>query len=99
MELTRRDFVKMAGAGAAAVGLSSTAPAAPVTAKGVDALATALPETLAAEMVQRLETGELTDPLAARTVKIAENMEAVIPDVNQAVAAQHKLAVLAQCTG
>lgn len=35
----------------------------------------ALPETLAADIGQRQEKDELPDPLAARTVRIAENTE------------------------
>jgi arylsulfatase len=99
MECSRRDFVKLAGAGAAAAGLSSAIPVAPAAAKGAVAVAAALPETLAVDIRQRLEAGELTDPLAASTVKIAENMEPVIPHADQAAVAQQKLAALAQRTG
>lgn len=43
----------------------------------------ALPEMLAADIRQRLEKDELTAPLAARAVTIAENMESVIPHNDQ----------------
>lgn len=98
MELSRRDFVKMAGAGAAAVGLSSAVPTA-AAAKGAVEVAATLPEALAADIGRRLQAGELTDPLAAKTVQIAENMEPVIPHADQAAVARQKLAALEARTG
>lgn len=99
MELSRRDFVKMAGASAAAAGLSSTVYAKPAAATGITDLAAALPETMATNIRLRMESDELTDPLAAKTVKIAENMEPVIPHDQQAAAARQKLGALEQKSG
>jgi arylsulfatase A-like enzyme len=104
MKLSRRDFVKGVGAGAALAGLSGMARPAPAAAETAAASrAAAMSRLMTREMesalLERLQAGEITDPLVAKTVQIAPNMEPVIPHDAQAAAAQKKLADLAKKTG
>lgn len=95
MEISRRDFVKICGAGAALAGLGGVVGARPAGATA----AVPLPKKLEADLLRRLEAGGGTDPLAAKTVQIAENMEPVIPHDDQAAEAQKKLAAWKKKTG
>ncbi|MEZ4768046.1 MAG: arylsulfatase [Caldilineales bacterium] len=107
MEVSRRDFVKICGAGAAAAGLGSVLPAKVVGAAAGNARtspagnsATArLAPMLESNLRQRLQTAGPVDPLIAQTVQIAANMEPVIPHDDQAAAARRKLAALEKKTG
>ena len=110
MEVSRRDFVKMVGAGAAVAGLSNVLPAhvlgpAAATTSAAGTTASASPATarlarvLVSTLQQRLLEAEPLDPLVAQTVQIAPNMEPVIPHDDQAAAAQKKLAALEKKTG
>ena len=110
MEVSRRDFVKICGAGAAVAGLSSVLPAHALGAAGAatsaaGATASASPaaarlaKVFAATLQQRLQEAEPLDPLVAQTVEIAANMEPVILHDDQAAAAQKKLAALEKKTG
>ena len=110
MEVSRRDFVKICGAGAAVAGLSSVLPAHALgaAAAGANATGTAvtaspaaarLAKMLASNLLERLQEAEPLDPLVAKTVQIAANMEPVIPHDDQAAAAQKKLAALEKKTG
>ena len=110
MEVSRRDFVKICGAGAAVAGLSSVLPAhtlgaaaAATNAAGATAsaspAATRLARVLASTLLERLQEAEPLDPLVAKTVQIAANMEPVIPHDDQASAARKKLAALEKKTG
>jgi arylsulfatase len=58
-----------------------------------------MPEEEAAALLRRLQEGEITDPLAAEWVSIAENMEPVIPHDDQAAEAKMKLDALYKKTG
>ena len=110
MEVSRRDFVKICGTGAAVAGLSSVLPAhtlgtaaAATSAAGATASASPaaarLARVLASTLQQRLQEAEPIDPLVAQTVQIAANMEPVIPHTDQAAAVQKKLAALEKKTG
>ena len=100
MKLSRRDFFKSLGLGAAAAGLSNLARAKPAAASaGTGPIAMPMPEVLVEDLKKRLQVPGSTDPLAAETVVIAENMEPVIPHDEQAAEAQKKLAALAKKTG
>jgi arylsulfatase A-like enzyme len=100
MKLSRRDFLKVAGLGAAAAGLSSIAPVIPAQASAkIKPLAIPMPEEMASSLLSRLRAEGSTDPLAAETVRIAENMEPVIPHETQAAQAKKKLDALAAKTG
>jgi arylsulfatase len=102
MELSRRDFVKMCGAGVALAGLGGVVgvPAAEAAATAAARpTPVALPKMMEANLLWRLQTGDVTDPLAVQTVQIAPNMEPVIPHDDQAAAAQKKLAALEKRTG
>ncbi|HSN78326.1 MAG TPA: sulfatase-like hydrolase/transferase [Anaerolineae bacterium] len=100
MEVSRRDFVKMVGAGAAVAGMSGMLPARMAGAAGAASPAAApLPKEMEVNIRWRQEAGDITDPLAAQTVQIAPNMEPVIPHDDQAAAAQKKLAALEKKTG
>jgi arylsulfatase A-like enzyme len=96
MKLSRRDFAKLVGASAATLGLSTALRAQPAAASSA---ASPLPKKLEADLLRRLEAGGGTDPLVAKTVQIAENMEPAIPHGDQAAAAQKKLADLEKKTG
>lgn len=110
MELSRRDFVKLVGAGAAVAGLGSVLPA-PVSGASAPAAGTAglsasaspvpahLAKVFAANLGERLQGAAPFDPLIAQTVQIAANMEPVIPHDEQATAARKKLAALERKTG
>lgn len=107
MELTRRNFVKGVGAsvlsgGAAAVAAGAqprTAQAAPTSSAVSTAAARPLPRDLEQNVLRRLEQATSTDPLAAHTTVIAENMEPMIVHANQAQAVKEKLAALEKKTG
>lgn len=100
MEVSRRDFVKMVGAGAAVAGMGGVLPARMAGAAGAASPAAApLPKEMEVNLRWRQEAGDITDPLAAQTVQIAPNMEPVIPHDDQAAAAQKKLAALEKKIG
>ncbi len=106
MEVSRRDFVKIVGAGAAVAGLGGMLPAhvagaAPRASRlaAASQAPTHLARILQATLRQRLQDAEPFDPLIAPTVQIAANMEPVIPHDDQAVAVQKKLAALEKKTG
>lgn len=100
MEVSRRDFVKLVGAGAAVAGMSGVLPGRATAATAAASRAAApLPKEIEADLIWRLDTGDVTDPLAAETVQIAPNMEPVIPHDAQAAEARKKLAALARKTG
>ena len=44
-----------------------------------ESIAASMPQEMEADLLARLQIGDTTDPLAAETVPIAENMEPVIP--------------------
>ena len=105
MKLSRRDFVKGVGAGAALTGLSSGLAPGPETA---EAAATALPSTMpltptAKQTVKRKVSAASEappeDPLVRKTVQVAENMEPVIPHPEQDGETQKKLTELEKKTG
>jgi len=100
MKLSRRDFLKTLGMGAAATGLSGaikTTPAAAGSNHGPISLS--MPRGMAASIERRLQVPDSTDPLAAETVQPAENMEPVIPHDDQAAEAKKKLEALEKKTG
>ena len=100
MKISRRDFLKTMGIGAAAAGLGSAAQATPGHARtGAETASMPMPKMLEANFSMRLQASDPTDPLAARTVQIAENMEPVIPHDAQAAEAKKKLAALEVKTG
>jgi arylsulfatase len=102
MEVSRRDFVKLVGAGAAVAGLGSVLPARATeaaVAASPPAAPLPMPSLLELDLEQRLQVGGSTDPLAAETVQIAENMEPVILHEDQVAEAQDKLAALEKKTG
>ena len=80
MKLSRRDFVKGVGAGTALAGLGGMARPERAEAKAEAKLTAApMPREMESDLLARLQTDEVTDPLAAHTVQIAPNMEPVIP--------------------
>lgn len=100
MEISRRDFVKLCGAGAAMVGMGRVLPAGVVdAASGARPPAAPLPRAMENNIRGRLQIPDSTDPLAAATVQIAPNMEPVIPHEDQAAEAKKKLAALEKKTG
>ena len=100
MELSRRDFFKTLGLGAAAAGLGGALKAAPAKASTLSGpIMMPMPEMEAANFLKRLQEPEPTDPLAAEWVQIAENMEPVVPHDEQAAEAKKKLADLEKKTG
>ncbi len=110
MEVSRRDFVKICGAGAAVAGLGSMLPArafgAPATAAGLAGATTAvnpaaarLARMLTSNLAERLQEAEPLDPLVAQTVQIAANMEPVLVHKDQAAEVKKKLAALEKKTG
>ena len=100
MKLTRRDFFKGVGAGTALAGLGSLARPAPAEAKAAaKSTAAPMPREMESVLLARLQTDDVTDPLAAHTVQIAPNMEPVIPHDDQMAAAKQKLAELEKKTG
>lgn len=110
MQVSRRRFVKLAGAGAALAGLSGASnalpaqafspanPLAPGAAVGLERAQT-IARMMENDLQQRLQNAPSTDPLVAETVSIADNMEPVIPHEMQATVAQEKLAALQAKTG
>ena len=104
MKLSRRDFVKGVGAGTALASLGGIArpEAAEATAEAKAAgklTAAPLPREMESVLLERLQTDDVTDPLAAHTVQIAPNMEPVILHDDQAAEAKQKLADLEKKTG
>jgi hypothetical protein len=76
MKISRRKFLKTMGMGVVASGLGSAAQATPGHARYGAAMASMpMPRMLEANFSMRLQTRDPTDPLAARTVQIAENNE------------------------
>ena len=95
MKLSRRDFVKLFGAGAAALGLDS-----PLNTQA--AVTTAEAASIGSEPViefppERLRAWE--DALTKKTVSIAENLEPVIPHPEQEAEMLQKLAALEEKSG
>jgi arylsulfatase len=100
MELSRRDFLKTLGLGAAAAGIGGVARATPAqAATGAKLAAIPLPEALASNILMRLQVPGSTDPLAAETIQPVESMEPFIPHDDQAAEAKKKLDALAKKTG
>jgi arylsulfatase A-like enzyme len=100
MVLSRRDFLKTVGLGTAAAGLGSVANTTPAHASTMaEAAAAPIQALMEADFLRRLEAGDPTDPLVAKTVVVAENMEPVIPHPDQASTAAKKLADLEKKTG
>ena len=100
MKLTRRAFVKGVGAGTALAGLGAVARPAPAAAAApARNTAAPMPREMEASLRSRLQVQGSTDPLAASTVRIADNMEPVIPHEAQAAAVKQKLAALEKKTG
>ena len=100
--LSRRDLFKVAGAGAAAIGMagrSSRAMSAGLLEVSAAARSAPLPVEIEAQLLERLQVGENTDPLAAHTTVLAENLEPVIPHPQQAEAVAARLADLEARTG
>ena len=88
-KLSRRDFVKGIGAGAALAGLGAGLRAERAEARSsTRQIARPLPRALEANALSRLAVEGSTDPLAASTVQIAENMEPVIPHDDQVAVAK-----------
>jgi arylsulfatase len=58
-----------------------------------------MPRKMEADIQRRLEASGGTDPLVAKTVQIAQNMEPVIPHDDQAAVARKKQADLEKKTG
>ncbi len=97
MNLSRRDFLKTLGLGAAAAGIGSVARVAPVQASAGGGLRTmAMPDALAANIIRRLQVPGSIDPLAAETIQPVESMEPFIPHDDQAAEAKKKLDALAK---
>ena len=94
--LSRRDFAKLCGASATALGLGTVLRPPPAAA---EAAPSPLPLKLKAELLRRLEAGGGTDPLVAKTVPVAENMEPAIPHAEQETQVKKKLADLEAKTG
>ena len=102
MAISRRDFFKTLGLGAAAAGLGSVARATPAAARtgtGPGLINMPMPDEMSADILKRLQQPEITDPLAAEWVPVAENMEPVIVHEDQAAAAKKKLDALYKKTG
>ncbi len=94
MKLSRREFLKTMGVGAAAVGIGGVLPA-----EGSEMGTGPSLESMAKELMFRYQVPGSTDPLAAEVVMLAENMEPVIPHAEQSAEAQQKLEALAKKTG
>jgi arylsulfatase A-like enzyme len=100
MELSRRDFLKMLGAGSAVAGLNGVVGAIPASAKtAVASNSFPMPEMMAEDILRRLQVPGSEDPLAAELTVIAENMEPVIVHQDQAAEAKKKLDALEKKTG
>ncbi len=97
-KVSRRDFGKLCLTSAVALSAGAglrPAPAAAAATRGRGRLAAApFSRELESDLLLRLQAGGGTDPLAAHTVQIADNMEPVIPHEDQATAAAKKLAAL-----
>ena len=95
MKLSRRDFTKLCGASAVALGVGAgLRPERADASARPEMAASPLPKELEADLLRRLEADGGTDPLTAKTVQIAENMEPVIPHDEQLATAREKLAAL-----
>ncbi len=100
MKLSRREFLKTMGLGAAAAGLGSVTQATPAGAKAADGpISIPMPENVKTDLKKRLQTPTPTDPLAAETKMVAQNLEPAIPHDEQAAEAKKKLDALAKKTG
>jgi arylsulfatase len=107
MELSRRDFFKTLGLGAAAAGVGAAAKTTPAAAGAAGSAGAGsggsvplvMPESEAAGILKRLQEGEITDPLAAEWTQVAENMEPMIVHEDQAAEAKKKLDALYKKTG
>lgn len=100
MRFSRRDFLKTFGLGAAAAGLGGVLHNEPAQARAGVKLTTArMPRMMEKNLLRRLQIKNSTDPLAAKTTRIAENMEPVILHEDQASEVQKKLEALAKKTG
>jgi arylsulfatase len=100
MELSRRDFLKTLGLGAAAAGIGGMVRAAPAQARAGGApISIDMPEGMATNIRARLQVPGSTDPLAAVAKQPAPNMELAIAHDDQAAEAAKKLADLEKKTG
>jgi hypothetical protein len=100
MKLSRRDFAKLCGASAVALGVGAgLRPERADAGVSPEIAASPLPKKLEADLLRRLEADGGTDPLVAKTVQIAENMEPVIPHPEQEAQVKAKLAELEAKTG
>ena len=100
MSVSRRDFIKLAGAGALAIGAGAGLQPGKASARSVKGpVAKKLPAEMEASVLGRLGEGEPTDPLAAKTVVVAPNMEPVISHPDQDTEVKNKLAALEKKTG
>jgi hypothetical protein len=98
MKLSRRNFAKLCGTSAALAGLGVGVRARPAGAEAAAEMAAIpLPAKLERELARRLLHAK--DPLAAKTVPIAENMEPGIPHPEQEAEVKQKLAGLERKSG
>jgi arylsulfatase len=90
----------MCGAGAVTVGVGAgLSPGSAAARAGSRQTSRPLPRDLERNLQERLAAADPTDPLAAVTVPLAENMEPPIPHEDQLAAARAKLAALEARTG
>ena len=106
MKLTRRDFIKTLGLGAAAAGFyrlsREKTPAVRADSPAAAPLTPAVTRRdgrFEIDFSRRLQVPDSKDPLAAEWVQSAKNMEPVIPHDDQASAVQKKLDALYKKTG
>lgn len=100
MKVSRRDFLKTMGLGAAAAGLGSVMQATPAQARASGGpVSMAMPKWMTENLTNRFQVPGSDDPLAAETVQLAPNMEPVILHDDQAAEAKQKLEALEKKTG